>query len=132
MANVTINQLPTAGSIDASADYLPIYTASSVATQKINRNTALGLTSGPLGLTDVQNVSSKTFDNTNTLTLKDALFTLQDDSDTTKQAKFQLSGITTGTTRTYTLPNVSDTLVTLGASQTLTNKTLTSPTINTP
>lgn len=54
----------------------------------------------------------------------DAAFEITDDGDATKVAKFQCSGITTGTTRTYTLPNVSDTLVTLAATQTLTNKTI--------
>lgn len=78
-----------------------------------------------------ETLSNKTLDNTNTVTLKDTLFTLQDDGDTTKQAKFELSGITTATTRTYTLPNRTDTLVDLGSTQTLTSKTLTSPTINT-
>jgi hypothetical protein len=34
----------------------------------------------------------------------DSLFTLQDDLDPTKQARFQLAGITTGNTLTYTLP----------------------------
>lgn len=64
-----------------------------------------------LGLTSAQSPTNKTFDNTNTVTLKDTLFTLQDDGDTTKQARFQLSGITTATTRTYTLPNASGTLL---------------------
>jgi len=132
MSSVTINNLPAAVSIDGSADYLAIYTASTLATQKINRNTLLGLTSAPVGLSDSQSVSNKTLGNTNTITVKDTLFTLQDDGDTTKQAKFQLSGISTGTTRTFTLPDVSDTVVTLGATQTLTNKTLTSPTISAP
>lgn len=75
-------------------------------------------------------LQNKTLDNTNTITVKDANFTLQDDGDVTKQAKFQLSGITTATTRTYTLPDVTDTVVTLGATQTLTSKTLTTPTVN--
>lgn len=41
-------------------------------------------------------------------------FTLQDETDNTKQAKFDLSGITTATTRTYTLPNTTGALATLG------------------
>lgn len=132
MSNVTINQLPTAATIDGAADLLPIYTASAVATQSISRNGLLGITSGPAGLTDTQVLTNKTIGNTNTLTVKDINFTLQDDGDTTKQAKFQLAGITTGTTRTFTLPDVTDSIVTLTATQTLTNKTLTSPTLTSP
>lgn len=56
-------------------------------------------------------ITGSTLDNTSTITIKDASFTLQDDGDTTKQARFQLSGITTGTTRTYTLPDASTTLL---------------------
>lgn len=51
-----------------------------------------------------------TLDNGNTVTLKDTLFTLQDDGDTTKQLRFQLSGITTATTRTLTAPDASGTI----------------------
>lgn len=74
-------------------------------------------------------LTNKTIGNTNTVTLKDTLFTLQDDLDTSKQAQFQLSGITTATTRTYTLPDANGTLLYSGgplgtpASGVLTNAT---------
>ena len=45
----------------------------------------------------------------------DANFTLYDDADSTKNAKFQLSGLTTGTTRTLTVPDKSGTLATTDA-----------------
>ena len=51
------------------------------------------------------------------ITMTDAAWTLLDDADNTKKAQFQLSGLTTATTRTYTLPDVSDTLAVLGAAQ---------------
>jgi hypothetical protein len=58
------------------------------------------------------------------ITIADNGFTLQDDSDATKQVQFQLSGVTTGTTRTLTIPDASTTLVGTDATQTLTNKTI--------
>lgn len=124
--------LPTANSIDGLNDFIPIYTASATATQAINRRVFLGVTGQPADTTTAQTFQNKTIDNTNTFSIKDSLFTLVDDSDTTKKAQFQLSGITTATTRTYALPNASSTLADIATAQTLTNKTLTSPTINTP
>lgn len=76
-----------------------------------------------------QTLSNKTLDNSSTVTVKDTLFTIQDDGDATKQVKFQASGVTTATTRTLTVPDASTTLVGTDATQTLTNKSLTSPTI---
>lgn len=54
----------------------------------------------------------------------DAGFELYDDVTPTKKAKFQVSGITAATTRTFTFPDLDDTLVTLTATQTLTNKSI--------
>lgn len=139
MANKTIGGSSTSTStplvvttnVDPVNDLLAIYTANVQATQAISRNNYLQILGNPLGNTDTQSVSNKTLGNTNTVTVKDTLFTLQDDGDVTKQARFQLSSITTGLTRTYRLPDVNDTLVTLTAAQTLTNKTLTTPAVDT-
>lgn len=54
-------------------------------------------------------ISSKTLDDTNTATFKDTNFTLEDDADTTKKVKFQLSGINTLTTQTINIPGLSGT-----------------------
>lgn len=125
-----IGDYTAAISIDGSTHYLLIQPgSSSTAYNKINRNVFLGVSGQPADISTAQNITNKTLDNTNTITLKDTLFTLQDNSDTTKQAQFQLSGITTATTRTYTLPNASSTLADISTAQTFTNKTLTSPAI---
>jgi hypothetical protein len=63
-----------------------------------------------VGTSDTQNLTNKTLDNTNTVTLKDTLLTVQDDGDATKQAQFQASGITAGQTRTLTVPDASGTI----------------------
>lgn len=120
----------SSGTVDRANDVLEITDVSASSSLKITPNALMGISGAALGTTDTQSVSNKTFDNTNTFTAKDTTFTLQDDGDATKQVKFQLSGITTGQTRTFTFPDSSDTIVVLAAAQTLTNKTLTSPTIN--
>ena len=47
---------------------------------------------------------------TKTVQVQDNNFTISDDGDSTKLVAFQVSGVTTGTTRTMTIPNASGTL----------------------
>jgi hypothetical protein len=63
------------------------------------------------------------------LALSDEVFLVPNSVDETKVAKFSSASIPTGVTHTYILPsngleNAADTLVTLSASQTLSNKTI--------
>jgi hypothetical protein len=51
-------------------------------------------------------------------TFTDSLFAVADDGDATKKIAFQASGITTGTTRTYTLTNADGTVPLIGSAQT--------------
>ncbi|NTT88013.1 DUF2793 domain-containing protein [Tabrizicola fusiformis] len=56
--------------------------------------------------------------------VSDSVFSLVNDADPTKKALFSLSGIATGTTRTFTLPNTSSELAILAGTQTFSgNKT---------
>lgn len=52
------------------------------------------------------------------LTVNDSAFTVQNSSDTTKKFQFLASGITTGITRAYTVPNADGTIPLLGLAQT--------------
>lgn len=72
----------------------------------------------------VSTLANKTINNTNSATLKGSSFTLQDQTDITKQAIFDLSGIATATTRTLSLPNSTGTLITTASTSTLTGKSI--------
>lgn len=83
-------------------------------------NVTVAIDNTVVTLTGTQTLQNKTLDNTNTVTLLDTLFTLQDNLDSTKQAQFQLSTIGSGATRTYTLQNQSGTIALLSGVQTFT------------
>ena len=75
-----------------------------------------------------------TLTGTQTLTNKslvDVSTFIIDDGDATKRVQFECSSITTATTRILTIPNASTTIVGTDVIQTLTNKTLTAPVIDT-
>lgn len=59
-------------------------------------------------------------------------FTIQDGTDTSKRIRFNTSNISTSSTRVISFPDATTTLVGLDTAQTLTNKTLTAPVINSP
>lgn len=61
------------------------------------------------------------------VSLADNIFEIVDNADGTKKLQFQLSGITTATTRTITIPDLSGTLALLTGAQTFSDKTLTQP-----
>lgn len=73
-------------------------------------------------------VGNDTNDQLTNKTLLDTTTTIANTSDPTKKVQFTLSGITTGTTRTITIPNANFTLVGADTTQTLSNKNLTDTT----
>jgi len=70
-----------------------------------------------VGTNATQTLTNKTF--------TDSTTTFQDNSDNTKKFQFQASSVPTGNTLTFTVPNLSCTLVCQNSTDTLTNKTIT-------
>lgn len=83
-----------------------------------------------LPINDTTNTTTKKVTVDNLLNVLSSLFRIKDPTDTTKKVAFDVSGVTTATTRTITVPDADLTMVGTSTTQTLTNKTLTSPTIN--
>jgi macrodomain Ter protein organizer (MatP/YcbG family) len=83
--------------------------------------------SGAAAVTITVDSTVTTNSGTQTLTnksLSDSTTSFIDEADATKKMQFQLSSISTGTTRTLTVPNVNGTIVTTGDSATVSNTML--------
>lgn len=115
-------------------DFSTIFQNNSDNTKKM-RFQLSGISTGTTRVLTVPNANTILVgtDVTQTLTNKtfiDDSTTFQDNVDNTKRVKFELSGITTGQTRTFNFPNSNDTLVGTNFTQTLTNKTIVDTTSN--
>ena len=91
--------------------------------QLANSSITIGGTGVALGgsITTFSGLTSVTAD---AVVTKTGGFRVIDSTDNTKQVAFDASAVSGSTTRTFAVPDVSDTLVVLGATQTLTNKTI--------
>lgn len=83
-----------------------------------------------LPIVDVSATETKKITVAELLNPLDSLFRIAGSADSTKLVAFEVDGLTTGTTRTLTVPDANLTLVGTTTTQTLTNKTLTAPQIN--
>lgn len=83
-----------------------------------------GVVGSVVGTSDTQILSNKTLNNSSVIEVKDTNLTIQDDLDTTKQVKFQASGISTATTRIISIPNSDGTILLDVGNQVVTNKTI--------
>lgn len=102
-------------------------TAVGVGTVELGHASDTTLSRSSAGVLAIEGVVVPTISSTNTLTnksLSDSTTFFIDETDTTKKLQFQLSGITTATTRTLTVPNVDGTIVTTGDTGSVTNTML--------
>lgn len=109
ISNIDDNEIKALAGIDASK--IADGSVSNAEFQALN-----GVAGALVDTTSAQTLSNKS--------LVDASTFIVDDGDATKKLQLQVSGITTGTTRTLTVPDASDTIAVLNTTQTLINKTI--------
>ena len=105
-------------------------TSTSIANSNLaNSSVTIGSTGLALGstATTIAGLASVT---STAIVTNDSGFRIRDNSDNTKQLAFECSGISGSTTRTLTVQDVNGTISLIAATETLTNKTLTSAVLN--
>jgi hypothetical protein len=121
-ANTAVTNAASASSYANSA-YTQANTAvTNAASASSYANSAYTAANAAVSLTGTQTLTNKSLSDNTTYFI--------DENDATKRMQLQLSSIGTGATRILTVPNFDGTLSTIAGTETLTNKTLTSPTIN--
>ena len=106
-------------------------TASSIANSNLaNSSLTIGSTGVALGGSATSFTGLASITSTAVVT-NDSGFRIRNNSDNSKILAFDLASISGSTTRTLTVPDANDTLALLAATQTFSNKTLTSPVLNT-
>jgi hypothetical protein len=102
----------------ANATTTPTFSPSSLTARTIVKNGGVALVAGDIIgdghelilRYDLVNTQWELMNPSQSAEFLDSTFKIKDNADTTKQIAFQASGITTGTTRTFTAPDASGTL----------------------
>lgn len=121
------NKVLTMNPVTSAVNYIRVdnnATGSAPAFIAVGTDTDIGINFIPknTGRVQISGVNIPSISSTDTLTNKsfqDSTTFIVDETDATKKAQFQASSITTGTTRTYTLPNSNGTLLSSGVTVTV-------------
>ena len=118
IANAKLSNSTISGkSLGSNLDALTISTGLSGTSYNGSSAVTIAIDTG----TTVDKTTAQTLTNKS---LSDSTTSFIDEGDATKKMQFQLSGISTGTTRTLTVPNVNGTIVTTGDTGSVTNTML--------
>jgi hypothetical protein len=124
-AGVTLTATVAANSVALGTDTTGNYMADVSAGTGISvSHTAGEGSTATISIDTATTVDKTTAQTLTNKSLSDSTTYIIDETDGTKKLQFQVSGITTGTTRTLTAPDVSGTIITTGDTGTVTNTML--------